>query len=502
MFFHLIIFAGMIVICHISSSYSMTKLFSALSILLVFTGCYRMRASNGGGQIGKVPQRIIQVQDVAITNGYKIEAVASGLTFPTAVTFDDAGNLFVIEAGYSYGEVFSEPKLLQIGSNGQPTLVAKGEKNGPWTGVTWHNGAFYVAEGGELEGGKILKITKDGKITSLISDLPSTGDHHTNGPAIHDGYIYFGIGTATNAGVVGEDNAEFGWLLRRKNFHDIPCKDIILAGENYQSPDVVNKSATAVSTGAYVPFGTSTSAGQVIKGQSPCTGSVMRIPLNGGTPELVAWGFRNPFGLAFSPGGKLYVTDNAFDNRGSRSVWGAADVLWEVNNGSWYGWPDFSAGKPIANDEEFKTPGKDRVKSLFQQYPGKPPAAIAQFGVHSSSNGLDFSSSDAFGFKGQAFVAQFGDMAPNVGKVLAPVGYKVVRVDVEKGIIRDFAANKGKKNGPASWLGKGGLERPVSVKFNATGETMYIVDFGILKMARKGEEPQMNTGVIWKITKS
>jgi hypothetical protein len=50
---------------------------------------------------------------------------------------------------------------------------------------------------------------------------------------IRDGYIYFGQGTATNSSVVGEDNKEFGWLLRRKDFHDIPCRDIILNGQNY-----------------------------------------------------------------------------------------------------------------------------------------------------------------------------------------------------------------------------------------------------------------------------
>ena len=48
----------------------------------------------------------------------------------------------------------------------------------------------------------------------LFPIYPAYGDHHTNGPVIKDGYIYFSTGTATNAGVVGPDNAEFGWLKR------------------------------------------------------------------------------------------------------------------------------------------------------------------------------------------------------------------------------------------------------------------------------------------------
>ncbi|HVG40186.1 MAG TPA: hypothetical protein VM888_01145, partial [Chitinophagaceae bacterium] len=194
-----------------------------------------MRSSNGGGQKNVSNERMVNATNIAVTKGYKIEAITSGLTFPSAVTFDDNGNLYAIETGYSYGEVWGEPKLLRIDASGKTTLVAIGPKNGPWTGITWYNGAFYIAEGGEMEGGRILKITKDGTITPLISNLPSIGDHHTNGPVIKDGYIYFGQGTATNSGVVGEDNADFGWLLRQKDFHDIPCKDIILKGENYTS---------------------------------------------------------------------------------------------------------------------------------------------------------------------------------------------------------------------------------------------------------------------------
>jgi len=138
---------------------------------------------------------------------------------------------------------------------------------------------------------------------------------------------------------------------------------------------------------------------------------------------------------------------------------------------------------------------------LLQKDPGTPPKPVAILGVHASADGFDFSTNDAFGYKGEAFIAEFGDMAPNVGKVLAPVGCKVVRVNVNDGVIEDFAVNKGKKNGPATWLKKGGLERPVDAKFDPSGSALYVVDFGIMKMPGKGSEPQTNTGVLWKITK-
>jgi len=474
----------------------------ATSFLLAsLSSCYRMRASRGGGQISPVATRNIHPDDIALPPGYSITAVATGLTFPSAVTFDDQERAYVVETGYSYGEVWELPRLLRLEPDGRTTVIAKGGKNGPWTSIVYHNGSFYVSEGGEASGGRILRISMDGKITPLLENLPSMGDHHTNALVIKDGYIYFGQGTATNAGVVGTDNAQYGWLPRKKDFHDIPCADVILAGQNYSTENVLTPAAgDQAVTGAYVPFNTPTRAGQVIKGSIPCNGSILKIPLEGGKPELVAWGLRNPFGLALSPDGKIFATENGFDDRGSRPVWGAGDVLWEIKQDQWYGWPDFSAGRPMKDLEEFRVPGKPAVKPLLQQYPGTPPRPAAVFGVHASANGLDFATGD-FGFEGEAFVAEFGDMAPSVGKVLRPVGFKVVRVNVQTGVIRDFAANKGKRNGPASWQGSGGLERPISVRFDPSHRNLYIVDFGIVRMSDRGATPEVSTGVIWKISK-
>jgi glucose/arabinose dehydrogenase len=480
----------------------MKRLLIIILIVSGLTACYRMKVSNGGGQIRSVPPRQTSSADILLAPGYKIDLVAEGFTFPTAAAFDGDGNLYVIESGYVYGEIWLEPKLIQVQPNGTQRQIAKGPKNGPWTGLTFYNGYFYVSEGGQADGGKILRVSPEGDIKVLTENLPSVGDHHTNNLVIKDNYIYFGQGSATNSAIVGPENAEFGWLKRKKDFHDVPCGDLILTGQNYESPNVLTEDPDdKTSTGAFSPFGTSTSPGQVIKGKVPCTGSILRVPIGGGEVEMVSWGLRNPYGIAISPEGKLYTTENAFDDRGSRPVWGAGDVLWEIKPGLWYGWPDFSEGMPIKNDEEFKAPSKHEVSPLIQKLPNDPPAPVAVFGVHSSANGFDFSISDRFGYKGEAFVALFGDMAPNVGKVLKPVGFKIVRVNVNTGVIRDFVVNKGKHNGPASWLKSHGLERPVSVKFDPQGESLYIVDFGILRMAEDGPRAQEKTGVIWKVTK-
>ncbi|WP_141617293.1 sorbosone dehydrogenase family protein [Myxococcus sp. AB036A] len=470
---------------------------------LLLSGCFHLFGGGGGGKADFKPPRRVDPLDVAVPEGYRIEVVATGLTYPTGVAFDGEGTPYVTESGYSYGEDFASGRLLRVEKDGRLTEVAKGEHQ-PWTGVTWHQGAFYVAQGGEQGGGRIVRVTPDGLMTPLVSSLPGLGDHHTNGPAVGpDGALYFGVGTATNSGVVGPDNASMGWLKRNPAFHDVPCRDVTLAGVNYPSANPLASQSSQVLTGAFVPFGTETKPGEVIKGGMPCSGAVFRLASGSTTPELVAWGFRNPFGLAFAPNGRLYVTENGYDVRGSRPLFGVADWMWEVEPGGWYGFPDFAGGKPV-DQEWFKVPGGEVPKRVLQEPPGTPPQPVAAFGVHSSSNRFDFSRNPDFGHVGEAFVAQFGDQAPDTGETIAPVGFKVVRVDVSNGVIEDFVANKDKgSGGPASRLRKAGLERPIDARFDPSGRALYIVDFGVMLVKGKGDiRPFQQTGVLWRVTRA
>lgn len=471
--------------------------------LFALSGCYRLTPSRGGGEAKFTPPRQYDPADIALPPGYKIELVARDLTFPTGATFDNDGRLYIVESGYCYGEVFTTPRLLRIEQNQTPAVIATGSTNGPWTGVVFHDGAFFVSEGGVMEGGKILRITLNGEIRAIVDGLPSFGDHHTDAPAVsRDGWIYFGQGTASNSGVIGTDNAKFGWLKRRPDFHDIPARDITLTGQNFKTYNPLKKGSNEeVWTGAFVPFGTKTTPGQVIKGQLKATGCIFRVRPDGSDLQQVAWGFRNPFALAFAPDGKLYATDNSYDDRGSRPVWGTADVLWRVEPNLWYGWPDFSGNDPL-NNGDFNPPRKNDPKPLLANHPNTPPAPITKFPVHSSADGLDFSRNENFGHIGEAFVALFGDQVPDVGKSMHPVGFKIVRVNIANSVTEDFAVNNGPKNGPASKLGHGGLERPVSVRFSPDGAALYVIDFGVLLESENGANPQKNTGCIWRITRS
>jgi hypothetical protein len=109
--------------------------------------------------------------------------------------------------------------------------------------------------------------------------------------------------------VVGADNFAYAWLPKFPDFCDVPAQDITLAGRNYEYRNVLGNVAQTVRCGAYVPFGTETRPGQVIQGSTRCTGAILRCNPDGSDLEVVAWGLRNPYGIAFGPDGALSVVD-------------------------------------------------------------------------------------------------------------------------------------------------------------------------------------------------
>jgi len=78
----------------------------------------------------------------------------------------------------------------------------------------------------------------------------------------------------------------------------------------------------------------------------------------------------------------------------------------------------------------------------------------------------------------------------------------VLRVDLETGIVRDFAVNRSEHAGPASKIRGSGLERPVAVRFDPSGSSLYVVDFGVLTMSDAGAKPRQRTGAIWRISRT
>src|SRR4051794_11878429 len=81
--------------------------------------------------------------------GYRAEVVVRDLTYPSSVVFDDAGDMYVAEAGYSYGDPVAAARILRISPKGDLTQIAD-QLNGPITGLLWLNGQLYVSHFGKV----------------------------------------------------------------------------------------------------------------------------------------------------------------------------------------------------------------------------------------------------------------------------------------------------------------------------------------------------------------
>jgi glucose/arabinose dehydrogenase len=455
--------------------------------------------------------RALRPGDISVPDGFVVEVAAEGLSAPTMVAFDDRGRMIVAESGYcpdpdECPNGPGSPKVTRMDSDGEKTVLAEGEVFGdelPVTSVAFNEGKVYVAHGGTIS-----VVEEGGRLTDVVTGLPGQGDHQANQMGFKDGFLYLSVGTVTNSSVVGPDNAIFGWLKKPelRQLHDVPCTDVTLSGASFESenplseePNVINplgEEPKTVKTSPFSAFGTVQPAGQVVEGNPKCNGSVLRVRPDGSQLEVFASGLRNPYGLEVGPDGQIWATMHGFDARGSRPVENAWDCVYRIEQGAWYGWPDYACDVPVT-EERFQRPDQNPGFVLDNHPTDSPPTPVVKFSPHAATNGFAFSPSSEWGDPETAYIALFGDFTPATGTMDRPQGVKVVRVDTETGEVRDFVSNK--TEGQASRHSAGGLEHPSDVTFGPDGD-MYIADWGIARVSVEGLKLERNSGVVWRVT--
>ncbi len=425
--------------------------------------------------------------------------LADELDFPTSIAFDDRGRVYVAESGLPFGGAAPGGRISRIDPSAESpsiAVVATGLA-APVTGLSWHENILYVSEGGagrisRVDTEAVGAVDPDRAARPLIEGMPGPGNYHTNMAVVGpDQKLYFSQGAMTNLGVIGLDAYELGWLRRLPHSHDVPGIDITLAGRDVTTPDPFSTTpgATRV-TGGFVPFGTSTAHGQRVPAGLPCTAAVMRCDLDGSNLELVAWGLRNAFGLGFLPDGRLLAVDQGPDDRGSRPIGAAPDLLFEVGTGRWYGWPDYVGGVPVADPRfapvrgpqpTFLLTGHDSLPEPEQPlFAFTPHAAATKFAA------VPVVAGPARPLAGRLVVALFGDETP----MTAPPGHP----QVGRGLLlidpADWSAG-GFKGGPE-------LARPIDVGFAPGSGDMFLLDFGRFEMSDEGVQAQKGTGQLWR----
>jgi glucose/arabinose dehydrogenase len=416
----------------------------------------------------------------------QLELVAEEVSFPTSLTFDDSGTPYVAESGLPFGGAQPGGRIWRLERDGSRTLLAEGLRP-PVNGLTYHQGGLYVSEGGHPA--RISRFDLDGRQTVILDNLPGPGNYHTNmvvfGP---DGKLYFSQGSMTNTGIVGLDAYELGWLRLLPHAHDIPGYEIELAGFNAETSNPLSSEPGArVRTGAFAPFGTLTEAGQRIPAQVPCTAAIMRCNPDGSELELVAWGIRNAYGLGFLPDGRLLAVDQGADDRGSRPVGNIPDLLFEVRQGAWYGWPDFIGGDPITDPQYNPVRGEAPTFVLANHHElPAPEPALVRFPPHAAAVKFDVAPSSVPQWAGQLFVALFGDEVPMTAPSGPRVGRSLARVDPTDWSLHTVITHP--------------LLRPIDVRFDPAGESLYILDFGYFEMdAERGVVAEAKSGRLWRL---
>ncbi len=452
-------------------------------------GCYKCNniEISEYGTSGDSVFRDINPMDINMPPGYQLEILMAGLDSPIGMAFSELGDLYIAEAGINTGIA----KIIRV-NKGQVEIIAQ-NFSVPISGISYLDGTIYVSHKGF-----ITTLKPDGSRQDIIAGLPCNGDNSISNVTIGaDDKIYFGLGTATNSGVVGTDNP---WVFNHPFLCDYPAADIILNGQNFISDNMLNMAVDNIYTGAFAPYGVQNTPYEVRKGFVKASGSILRANRDGTELELVAWGLRNPVHVMFDESFRLFAANRGYDVRGSRPIANAPDEFQLIRTGIWYGWPDYSAGEPVTLPK-FKPEGRSQPEFLLASHPNQPPMPFTRFPPHSSVIGFDFNYNQSFGFYGDVFIAEYGSYGPSTmgaSAAYAGVNHRVSRINMQTGEVVTFISNK--SGLPANIRGEGGLGRPVDVKFGPD-HAMYILDYGISDSL----DPRRiisETGVLWRVSRT
>lgn len=273
-------------------------------------------------------------------------------------------------------------KVQAIYSNGKSVDIIK-DNSEEIMSVLYYKDKLYVAKGH----GIYCYDFQSKSLKALIGNIPNFGDYKKIIIRAYNDYIYASIGSATNSGVVGDDNK---WTSTNPYGFDITPNSLTLRGINFGKDK----------TGAFVPYKTSNIKGQIIPNHFPGNSSVIIININTKAAETYAWGIRNICGMDFTSGGKIIASVGGMENRGLRPIKGDVDYIYGLEKGKWYGWPDYSGGDPV-DSPKFK----NKTKRILDKVPNiNPPAPLYEYDKVQSLETVNVDSNGSLGKKDSIYV--------------------------------------------------------------------------------------------------
>jgi glucose/arabinose dehydrogenase len=323
-----------------------------------------------------------------VPQGFRIEAIATGLSNPRNVYPLANGDLLVIESKKEGKEPVERPK--------RPVMA--------WVEAMAHGGS------GDKPSNRILLLRAadaGGKPAP-----PSVLIDHLNAP--------FGVVLVGDSLYVADTDAilRFPFKAGDTKVGGAPVKVIDLPAGRINHHWTKSLTANADGSKLYVGVGSNSNAMERGLEAETNRAAIWEVDPSTGAFKVFASGLRNPNGLTFYPDSDvLWAVVNERDELGPNLV---PDYMTSVKPGAFYGWPFSYWGQHV--DERVKPQSPERVK-----------AAIApDYGLssHVAPLGLAFYTGKAFPapFSGGAFIGEHGSWnRPDLN------GYRVVFVRFQDG---------------------------------------------------------------------
>jgi hypothetical protein len=476
-------------------------------------------------------QKLIDPSVVEYPASCTFVQLIKGLNCPTAICWNPQnGDMFLAESGidgsephifgyhkdHSYFNIYPWKRDISFYPTGDSVLF------GPIGGMAAFPGGLIVSHRDRQGMGRVSILGYDGSQRTLVGDLPARGDYGVTDVCIHNGRVYFGVGTATNSGVVGIDNFDEGWVKRYPDVHDemySPSGDPLkIQGYRFDTPNpwagIFTGPLSVV--GPFQAFGHS-NLSRIPPSEKP-NGVIYSVAIDGGLAKIEAYGLHNPRGIAFGEYDHGYFTNDGMQMRGIRPIFNDPDVISRfTSDAGWYGWPDYTTDGHQVSDPAYRPPismlipsGYRELSLLIDQQTSK--LFLAKFddlvhGIFPSMSGaakMDFipANSPFKDLVGSAIVALDGDRAPwavsGMAKLQVKPGFKVALVDIVNKRVSDFVRNTAGVPASMQPFGTVALERPCDVKVGPDGD-IYIVDFGRMDTNSAIPRYYPGTGAVFRL---